>query len=383
MKNIGWFLALVVLFLVAPLDLRAEGAKEMDFGGAFPAACAACHGPDPKYPLLGVRTMFEKSGHHNFANAYYANGTGCQVCHTNEGFVELVKTGKQPAPTAFVNYPSQQGCFTCHDPHGKGDFSLRTTKPVTLADKKVFDGGNGNLCANCHRGRVTAVDTAKASQARAVRSPFGAHHGPQADMIVGTGAYQFPGKTYGSGVHGLVVNNTCVACHMALPQGRYALSPEVGGHSFNVLGEVHENEVANVAACVSCHKDIKQVPGTEIFDIKAKADYDNDGTVEPLQQEVEGLLEVFVNRQGSGLLQKTNPPMYKKDAKGTFASLSADWAGATEGQWTQVQMAALYNYKLVLEDRSLGVHNSVYTIQVLYDTIEALTGTDTSSRRPK
>jgi hypothetical protein len=327
--------------------------------------------------------MFNRSGHYNFQNSYYANGGGCQPCHTNEGFIEYARTGKEPAASAYINYPSQQGCFTCHDPHGKGDFSLRTAKAVTLADKKVFDGGNGNLCANCHRARVTAAGTVKALAAKDVRSSFGAHHGPQADILAGTGAYQYPGKSYGSSPHAMIVKDSCVACHMSLPKGRYGLSPDVGGHSFNVLGEVHEQELANVFACLSCHAGIKQVPRAEIFDLKAKADYDNDGTIEPVQAEIQGLLEVFVNKKGTGLLQKTDPPMFRKDAEGTFESLSADWVVSTSGQWTAAQIAALYNYKLILEDRSLGVHNATYTIQVLYDTIESLTGLDTSARRPR
>jgi cytochrome c551/c552 len=376
-------MALAALFLAAISNAGAEGTKEMDFGGAFPAACADCHGPEPKYPILGARTMFNRSGHYNFVNSYYANGGGCQTCHTNEGFIQYVKTGKDPAPADYVAYPSQQGCFTCHDPHGKGDFSLRTTKAVALADKRSFDGGGGNLCANCHRARVTPAATVKAMAARDVRSSWGAHHGPQADVLLGTGAYQYPGKSYGTSPHALIVQDTCVACHMALPTGRYGLSPELGGHSFNIAGEVHENELVNLSACVACHKDMRQIAGTELFGLKAKADYDNDGNVESVQQEIRGLLEVFVNERGTGLLQKTDPPMFKRDAKGTFESVGADWAGAPSGQWTAAQIAALYNYKLILEDRSLGVHNATYTIQVLYDTIESLTGMDTSSRRPR
>lgn len=36
------------------------------------------------------------------------------------------------------------------------------------------------------------------------------------------------------------------------------------------------------------------------------------------------------------------------------------------------EIIALYNYKYVLEDRSRGIHNGPYTIQILYDTIETL-----------
>ena len=126
-------------------------------------------------------------------------------------------------------------------------------------------------------------------------------------------------------------------------------------------------------SCSSCHKDIKQVKGTEIFDLKAKADYDLDGAVEPLQAEVEGLLDAFVNENGTGYLQRLNPPMYKADGS---------WAGSKTGSWTIQEVAALYNYKMFLEDRSKGVHNPTYTIQVLYDSLKALDPSLDDSRRP-
>ena len=121
------------LLLLLPLISFAEGEREMEFAGAFPDACADCHGPDPAYPILGAAASYERSGHHNFGNSYYANGDGC---HTNEGFIDYVRTGKVDR-NAYVANPSQQGCFTCHDPHGRFDMSLRTTKSVTLVDKVV------------------------------------------------------------------------------------------------------------------------------------------------------------------------------------------------------------------------------------------------------
>jgi hypothetical protein len=377
-----WMIAAALLLLM-PLISFAEGTREMDFGGGFPAACADCHGPEPVHPILGAAASYERSGHNNFGNSYYANGAGCQNCHTNEGFIDYVKTGKVDAD-AYVANPSQQGCFTCHDPHGTGDMSLRTVKAVTLVDDEVFDGGDGNLCANCHQARRAGATEVKASPARAISSHFGGHHGPQANMLAGSGAFEFPGRTYSSSVHLRVVKDTCVACHMALPEGRYSLSPNVGGHSFNVLGEVHEEEKANTTGCLACHADIKQVPGQEIFDKTADADYDNDGTIEPLQAEVQGVLDYFVNEKGTGLLQNTNPPMFKKDAKASFHDLGSGWANSRNGDYTEAQVAALFNYKMIVEDRSLGVHNAKYTIQVLYDSIEALRpGSGTSARRPR
>ena len=116
--------------------------------------------------------------------------------------------------------------------------------------------------------------------------------------------------------------------------------------------------------------------------IKAKADYDHDGAVEPVQKEVQGLLDAFVNEKGTGYLQTINPPMFKKDAKASFLTLSAGWAAPQQGQWSEDQVAALYNYKFFLEDRSLGVHNATYTIEVLYDSLKALDPKWDDSLRP-
>ncbi len=345
---------------LARLNTEVEGLKARLAAGVsrgdFGTACADCHGPTPKYPLLGARLGYDTSGHKNNDNSYYSNGQGCQKCHTNEGFIDFVKTGKVD-DKAFVAYPSQPNCVTCHTPHESWDLTLRTVKPVPLVDGTLFDLGKGNLCANCHQSRTAAKDTVKAMAAKDVRAPWGAHHGPQSDLLNGSNAWQYPGKSYSSSPHKQVLEDGCVECHMSLPQGRYGLNPEIGGHSFNMVGEVHEAPAVNLVACLGCHKDAKQVPRTELFDVKAKADFDRDGRVEAAQLEVQGLLDLFVNAKGTGYLQTTNPVMYKKDAEASFAGLGSGWAGTTAGQWSEAQMAALYNYKLILEDRSRGVHN--------------------------
>lgn len=377
-------LLLLGVFLILPFLLLAEGTMEESWARQdFDNSCAACHGStDTEYPLLGARLGYETSGHANLGNSYYANGRGCQVCHTNEGFIDYVKTGKVD-PDAYVANPSQPGCFTCHTPHDTWDFSLRTSKPVKIATGDTIDVGGGNLCVNCHQARRDVASQVKATEAKSVSSHFGAHHGPQADVLLGVNAYEYPGKSYSSSPHKDVIKDGCVTCHMSLPEGRYSSSPEVGGHSFNVEGEVHESEKVNVSGCVGCHEDIKQLSGTGMFDIKAKADYDLDGTVEAVQMEVQGLLDAMVNENGTGLLQTMNPPMFKKDAKATFHDLGSGWAASKNGNWSEGQIGALWNYKMTLEDRSRGVHNTTYTIQVLYDTLKSLNPRLNDSLRPR
>jgi hypothetical protein len=336
----------------------------------LPKGCVDCHGSETKYPVRGVRSQYLTSGHKTLGNFAYANSADCQACHTNEGFIERAKTGKVDTKN-FVSNPSEIGCFTCHAPHDTGNFSLRAARQVTLANGVAYEKEKGNLCANCHRARRASKDEVRARNIPT--ASWGAHHGPQADMLLGTNAYEFPGKKYSKSAHSALPQANCVTCHMALPAGRYSLAPSVGGHSFRIEGEVHEQPKVNVAGCVSCHADMKQAAGKPFFDRKAPADYDGNGKIETIQEEVEGLYERLINKQGTGLLQKIQNPPY--DASGKFVN--------NKTQYPVEVVAALYNYKFVEEDGSKGIHNTAYAVQLLMDSIKALDKNFDDSRRPQ
>lgn len=344
----------------------ASGSKPF----TFPKDCVACHGSEPRFPVRGVLTQYLTSGHRTIGHASYSNSEGCQMCHTNEGFVEFVKKGKVD-PKEVVANPSPIGCFTCHAPHDTGDFSLRKTTKVTLANGGVFDRGKSNLCANCHRAVFVPANEVKP---RSIPFDFwGAHHGPQADMLLGTNAYEFPGKSYSKSAHAQLPEAGCITCHMTLPKQRYALMPTIGGHSFRIGGEVHEAPKLNNAGCLGCHADMKQAGNKDVFDRAAAADYDGDGKVETIQEEVQGLLGRIINKQGTGLLQTMKDPLY--DSKGEFIR--------NKVQYPIEVVGALYNYKFVKEDGSRGMHNTKYAVQLLMDSIKALDGKYDDSKRPQ
>lgn len=365
--------------LLAGCGQEAEvvaSAEEQGF--AYPEQCASCHGDDPEYQLKGARAGYEQSGHAlGFAlhetHSYYSNGGGCQKCHTHEGFVEFVKTGKVD-DEGYVKWPSQPGCFTCHAPHKNGDFELRTTAAVALVDDANFDHGKGNLCVACHQSRRGATDVVKATPAEKVSGHFGPHHGPQGNVFSGSGAYEYAGQSYSSSVHKMEIENACVDCHMALPEKRFSSTAAIGGHAFGMKGEIHGSKKINLAACAGCHEGIKQVQGETLFDYAAAADWDQDGSVETSQQEVAGLLLRLVNDEGTGVLQTLELPMFKAD--GSWNPIGEE--GVTR---SEQEMAALFNYKFFAADRSLGIHNTPYTVQVLMDTVASLdAGFDTASR---
>jgi cytochrome c553 len=374
--------------------------------------CMSCHGSTgAKYSLPGAKLGYEVSGHATLGDSRYANAEGCQRCHTNEGYLQHAEMGFDAAkfdafalppkgadgktpPMPFIAYPSQPNCFTCHDSHTTGDFSLRTQKAdpktkavtnqkITLYNKFVYDGGAGNLCASCHQARGDSKTAIPAS--KGALSPRGMHHhGPEADMLAGTNGWEFAGKKYSTSPHYMIVKDTCISCHMGQPKGRYGFSPKVGGHAFTVVGDVHEVELGNVSSCVTCHKDVKTVAAkkyintafapkdTAYFTIKAKADYDGDGTVEFVQAEVQGLLDKLVNKNGTGVMQTMANPMFKPD--GSFANSKA--------VYTNDQLGAYANFLYVIEDKSLGIHNATYTLQLLYDSIQALSPGFDVSKRP-
>jgi len=368
------FLLLIFTSLIFSCTKKVTQVTELD----FESACGKCHSSsNPEYPVFGAREGYNNSGHYlgfelHTKNAYYANGNGCQLCHTNEGFIEYVTTGTVDSES-FVAYPSQPGCFTCHDSHTTGDFSIRATPAVILANGVEVDLGEGNLCATCHMARRGA-DAVAVMAADSVRSYWGPHHGPEADLFTGNSAYEYPSKNYSNSAHTTVIKDSCVTCHMALPEGRYSASSELGGHSFSIVGEVHEAEKANLSACIGCHSGLKQASGSDYYDYKVK-DYDTDGVLEPVQEEVEGLLELLVSSDNSGILQNLALPLFKAD--GSFNTIREN---STERPIEEI--AALFNYKLILEDRSHGIHNVNYTVQVLYDTIEALDPDFDTSLRP-
>ena len=119
MRTKTMILVCVILlwFLLVPGLVLARGQYEENSMSGL--SCVDCHSStSPKYPLLGAAEGYEHSGHdrgfeNEERNSYYANGAGCQRCHTNEGFIEYVETGSVDSE-AFVEYPSQPGCFSCH-----------------------------------------------------------------------------------------------------------------------------------------------------------------------------------------------------------------------------------------------------------------------------
>ena len=98
--------------VVAAIIIVGACAPKSDSLTAFMSLdCTQCHSGSGAFPVEGAKAGYAVSGHATLGNSFYSNGMGCQVCHTHEGFVASLKNGP-PDPKAFVDTPSQPGCFT-------------------------------------------------------------------------------------------------------------------------------------------------------------------------------------------------------------------------------------------------------------------------------
>lgn len=310
------------------------------------ANCAYCHddGSHHVYP-----EQWDVSVHALGPNVGYAGGrAGCANCHSGSGFVAYVKNGQQPlseAPPAM-----EITCATCHDPHDASNPSQLRLVSATLANGyEVPLQNEGRLCINCHQGRRDAVDYTD-NYLNNLSSHYGPHYGTQGDLLNGQNAITW-NYAVGSSPHLQAIEKACVGCHMGPgPTDDEGHSQLAGEHTFSMRTP---EGVANVGVCEPCHGNVGEDFNEKKLYLNGIADHDGDGVEEGLQEEVRGLLEEL------------------------YALLPNDGAGhlaITDSSVTKIEAQAAYNYLMIEEDRSLGMHNPEYAVELLQLTIGVLKG---------
>jgi hypothetical protein len=282
-------------------------------------ACTDCHVDNNL--ITGKQSQWAQSGH-GTGETFIEEGvrSSCAGCHSGNAFQERIKAGLDPNEvTAGDTDPTRQDCRACHQIHETytmTDFTLRTATPVSFyaIPGSTFDGGEGNLCVNCHQPRRNAP-VAVNGVITGISDHWGPHHGPQSSMILGVGA----NVTSSISGHYGAVTNTCVQCHMG--DGR--------DHHFE----------PEVATCQTCHV------GATDFDVNGR------------QTEIRALADSL----GAQLV-----------AAGLLSENSIDGhpivTSAPEGQGN-----ALWNWLYVHhEDRSDGVHNYPYAKAMLEAGLAAM-----------
>ena len=337
--------------------------------------CESCHGPGSQHPsstTLDAATcapchqennsdnfrvgQWQSSAHFNTDNAaifgHAANNSCSAPCHSPQGFVDRTK-GLTPVAGPI----GKMTCAVCHDPHNAQGFpesahQVRVYDTVTLGDTTLASGtvkltgeGSSAVCMSCHNGRALPMQISNGQPTYMIGLP---HESTATEVLAGVGGVNY-GQTIRNSPHTQAAS--CTTCHMfqlSLDDPNYNF---VGSHTFSMVSTLDGSN--DVAACNQCHKAPRTVDSFDFVAIGA-GDYDGDGTVDGVQTETQGLLNVLSNKFAQvGVTVYSSYPFVDQTTLSTNAIQLA------------AQRKALWNYVLVNNDHSFGVHNTGYTVHLL------------------
>lgn len=319
-KTSAYLLGLTVLAMAVMMGCEGKQGPAGPPGEVADLTCAQCH--NDTNLITGKLNQWSESGH-GMGEAYLrGTSANCAGCHSGNAFAARVDAGLAPNELdAGDPDPTRQDCRACHRIHNtfsQADWAVRGTDAVAFyaVEGATYDGGKGNLCANCHQPRRT-IPAAVDGMISGITSHWGPHHGGQGSMLLGVAG---AGNVQGSpSTHYQIVGDTCVHCHMG--DGR--------NHTYE----------AEVDRCQQCHT------GATNFDIN--------GT----QTEVQAMLDELGNKLVAlGLIDENSP-----DGHPIVSSAP------------EAQAIALWNWIYVShEDKSRGVHNPAYTRALLEASLALL-----------
>lgn len=305
-----------------PQGPQGEPGPQGEAGPALTATdltCTECHNDTAL--ITRHKANWETSVHGSGEGlAYAGERKDCAGCHDGATFSTMIAAGQNFSQVESGDAaPTHQDCRTCHQIHTTytgADWALETDAPVTfVVSGLTYDGGNGNLCANCHQARryiESFVDKTDATKYTSTSPRFNTHLSVQGDVLMGSGGTGVEGKP---GAHYTMVENTCAGCHMG----------DAKVHTFE----------PQLSSCVACHADAESL--------------DVNGALTEIEGRIE---ELKVALQGAGLL----------DAEGVVIP----------GTWDANQATALWNYEVMEEDASGGAHNPNYYNAMLDAAFAAL-----------
>lgn len=365
--------------------------------------CAVCHGEPLRH---GRFQQWQLSGHANYETAIAEGTSGsCSRCHSSNGFLEwlpvlLGDEAGDPDDSVTVAWEEDDvhpiTCVVCHDPHNVGtttgvetDATVRIygDTPELIAGFTAYGVGNAAICMTCHNSRRglrnddTFADTV--ADEDTARAPHGS---AQTDVLFGQNAYLVTVGIRGS--HALV-ENACVECHMTSTPPPDILSYNQGGtnHTFFAADDI----------CAECHSEVLTAGGivdavegelatlqgliedalldliTEQIAGGNKIDVDGEVTITDAATIADIEFTEFRGRQGVTITfsdETSVGPVGLPDV------IVLDAGDNELGELYSVADARLpkagWNYFLVHNDGSHGVHNPSFVFEVLSASANAL-----------
>jgi len=287
-------------------------------------------------------------------------------------------------------------CSSCHATHDKPCAKqLRLCGPVEIPGL-TFDAGQGALCIACHTGES---DIFQGPLLRAflpglpkggrkghgggsepdATHPDAAPHAPQFQVLTGRGGrfLTLPQRYAASPVmpH-MWTPDSCVGCHYHAD----ATGAGSGGHTFRLAPQSVETQAKecpprpdfarikkskDASTCAQCHGPMS------VLDRSAMGDYDGNGRVEGIAEEVEGLL-LSLRRE---MLQHAPNGFLVEGERIAMATAECTPLRGAKGELVAPEgllHKAAWNYLLILRDGSAGIHNPKYTVKLLQNAIESL-----------
>ncbi|MFC1541223.1 hypothetical protein ACFL50_02100 [Candidatus Latescibacterota bacterium] len=328
--------ALVFVVLICGVAfLGCEGEEgPVGPGADSSGSCGSCHNVTTS--VLAKQVQYQNSVHYTGGHGGYGTRNSCSECHSHEGFEAYVTTGETGLVFEDSTPPNCRTCHNIHENYDETDYSMSTmtaviTSPMLADIPEATNFGKGNVCANCHRARERELELVVGG-VDVVVDHLDPHHGPQANILAGFGAFEIEGSLpYINSSHTTAVTDGCVTCHMGDNSRNTS-----GGHTFIV------NETGCAAA--ACHSDIEDIE-----------DYRG------AQDEISELLEelaVLLVADSLVVLDEDDPEDFLESDSIEDQTVSSAKAGA------------ILNFYFVVEDKSLGIHNFKYSKALLQNSIE-------------
>lgn len=320
--------------------------------------CNQCHDAPNRY-IIG--SQWAMSNHATLKlSSEEAGRTACYPCHSGNAIIKFAKNKTTPGYNVTEDNIPSIACASCHDPHGNANpSSVRLVALDSLANgykptsTPGFKSGTGGMCMNCHRARENSF-VRVTNQAKKFADRFYPHYSPQSDMLLGANGYEYDLTITGQNTHAFLPNS-CATCHMA-PNPDSTANPN--GEA-NHLMTMKENEKDRIYACKGCHPSVT----TSFNDVKAKSDYDGDGTVEGAQSEIQGLLDKL-------------KAVLPKDSTGEVVTMAKDSMLVKNHPGYPRILPAMWDYYFVRNDWSKGVHNAKYAVALLQRSLAQVTGVE-------
>lgn len=313
-------------------------------------------------------TDWFRSAHANAASEAFSHWDeeeeirpACATCHSGEGFrafhgLDGSERGVVEAP---INVGGVVDCGTCHNA-GLADIS-EVKFPSGLMHPVQ---GVEAACMTCHQGRTAGINVQTAIADMEMDMPtaelrfINPHYATAAATWLGGyggAGYHYEGRDYsGRFFHARPVS-TCNSCH-----------------------QPHTLEVA-FEPCLTCH----QADNPQDIRI-ARQSYSGTGdTSVGISADIQSNAKLLLDSVKSYARDVAASPMVYDGARYPYFFLDANGDGVSDesdgrpvayNAWTPRSLRAAYNWKLVTADPGSYSHNPHYALELLYDSIEDLSG---------